>query len=199
MVEFVKAYIEQLKKEIDTINPEDVKEVVDILFEAWKNDKQVFILGNGGSAATSSHFACDIAKGTLQRVYDDTEKRFRVMSLTDNVAIMTAFGNDLSYDDIFSQQLNHYVKEGDVVIALSGSGNSKNVIKAIELAKKFKAKTIAFLGFDGGKVKNMADHVVHVKSNHYGRVEDCHDMLHHLVTYYLQKKIREHANNTNSN
>ncbi len=193
MVEFVKGYIEQLKKEIDTIKPEDVRKVVDVLFDAWKGDKQIFIFGNGGSAATASHFACDIAKGTLQRVYDHLEKRFRVMSLTDNVATMTAFANDLSYEDVFSQQLNHYVNEGDVVIALTGSGNSPNVIKAVELAKKFKAKTIAFLGFDGGKLKNIVDHHVHVKSSHYGRVEDCHDMLHHLVTYYLQKKIQEHA------
>ncbi|MBI2143990.1 SIS domain-containing protein [Candidatus Woesearchaeota archaeon] len=193
MVEFVKNYIAELKKEIDTINPEDVTRVVDILFDAWKNDRQVFIFGNGGSAATSSHFACDIAKGTLQRVYDHAEKRFRVSSLTDNVATMTAYANDLSYDDVFSQQLCHYVQKGDVVIAITGSGNSKNVINAVELAKKFGAVTIAFLGFDGGKLKAIADHVVHVKSNHYGRVEDCHDMLHHLVTYYLQKKIKENS------
>jgi len=193
MVEFVKNYIAELKKEIDTINPEDVTRVVDILFDAWKNDRQVFIFGNGGSAATSSHFACDIAKGTLQRVYDHAEKRFRVSSLTDNVATMTAYANDLSYDDVFSQQLCHYVQKGDVVIAITGSGNSKNVINAVELAKKFGAVTIAFLGFDGGKLKGMADHVVHVKSSHYGRVEDCHDMLHHLVTYYLQKKIKENS------
>lgn len=192
MVDFIKAYIEQEKKEMDSINIEEVKKAVDTLFKAWHDNKQVFIFGNGGSAATASHFACDIAKGTLQRIYDTDEKRFRVMSLTDNVAIMTAFGNDLSYADIFSQQLNHYVNEGDVVMALSGSGNSPNVIKAVELAKKFKAKTIAFVGFSGGKLKDIADIAIWVKSNDYGRIEDCHDMLHHLITAYLQKKIREH-------
>ncbi len=191
MVDFIKAYIEQEKKDMDSIDPEQVKKAVEILFDAWKSNKQVFIFGNGGSAATASHFACDIAKGTLQRIYDHTERRFRVMSLTDNVAIMTAFGNDLSYADIFSQQLNHYVNEGDVVIAISGSGNSPNVLKAVELAKKFKAKTIAFVGFSGGKLKELADIAIWVKSNDYGRVEDCHDMLHHLITAYLQKKIRE--------
>ncbi len=195
MVEFIKDYIEQVKKEMDSINPEDVKRIVDVLFNAWKDGKQVFIFGNGGSAATASHFACDIAKGTLQKVYDHTERRFKVVSLTDNVALMTAFSNDLSYEDVFAQQLNHYVNEGDVVIALTGSGNSPNVIKAVDLAKKFKAKTIAFLGFDGGKLKNIVDHHIHVKSNHYGRIEDCHDMLHHLITSYLYEMIKGHVEN----
>ncbi|MBI2549659.1 SIS domain-containing protein [Candidatus Woesearchaeota archaeon] len=191
MVQYIRNYIEQEKKDMDSIRPEDVKHVVDVLFDAWKEGKQVFIFGNGGSASTASHFACDIAKGTLQRVYDHTEKRFRVISLTDNVALMTAFANDLSYDDMFSQQLNHYVNKGDVVIAISGSGNSPNVIKGVELAKKFGAKTIALLGFDGGKLMNIADHTVLVKSNHYGRVESCHLMVHHLIASYLHERIKE--------
>ena len=190
MVEFVKAYMEEEKREMDSINPEDVKQVVDILFDAWKEGKQVFIFGNGGSASTASHFAADLTKGTLQRVYDHNERRFRVMSLTDNVAIMTAFANDVSYNEIFSQQLNNLVQEGDVVIAITCSGNSPNVIKGVEMAKKFNAKTIAFLGFDGGKLKDMVDHHVHVKSSHYGRIEDCHLMVHHLVTAYLHQKIK---------
>lgn len=192
MVDFIKAYIEQEKRDMDSVRYEDIKKVVEILFEAWKGGKQVFIFGNGGSASTASHFACDIAKGTLQRIYDHTEKRFRVMSLTDNVAIMTAFANDLSYEDMFSQQLNHYVNEGDVVIAITGSGNSPNVIKAVELAKRFKAMTIALLGFDGGKLKDIADHSIIVKSRHYGRIESVHLMIHHLVASYLYEKIRQY-------
>jgi len=191
MVEFIENYIEQEKKEMGTINPNDIKIVVDILFEAWKQGKQVFIFGNGGSASTASHFACDLAKGTLQKVHDYGEKRFRVISLTDNVATITAFANDVSYEDIFSQQLNNYVQEGDIVIAITCSGNSQNIIKAIEFAKKFNTKTIAFLGFDGGKLKDIVDNYLLVKSNDYGRIEDCHLMLHHLITSYLQKKINE--------
>lgn len=194
-MDFIKDYIEQEKKDIDSINPEDVKYVVDILFDAWKEGRQIFIFGNGGSASTASHFACDIAKGTLQRAYDHTERRFRIMSLTDNVALMTAFANDLSYDDMFSQQLNHYVNKDDVVIAISGSGNSPNVIKGIELAKKFGAKTIALLGFDGGKLKRIVDHSIIVKSNHYGRIESCHLMVHHLIVSYLYEKIKEYEKN----
>ncbi|MBI2664027.1 SIS domain-containing protein [Candidatus Woesearchaeota archaeon] len=194
MVEYIKSYFEQKKRDMDSINPEDVKVVVDALFQAWKDGKQVFIFGNGGSASTASHFACDLGKGTLQKVYDPSEKRFRVISLTDNVAVMTAFANDVHFDEVFSQQLNNLVNEGDVVIAITGSGNSPNVIKGIEMAKRFKAKTFAFLGFDGGKLKDMVDHYIHVKSSHYGRVEDCHLMLHHLITDYLHKKIKESAN-----
>ncbi|MBS3132503.1 SIS domain-containing protein [Candidatus Woesearchaeota archaeon] len=191
MVEFIKGYMEQKKKEMDSINPEDVKQVVNVLFDAWKEGRQVFIFGNGGSASTASHFACDLAKGTLQKIYDPNEKRFRVISLTDNVAVMTAFANDVSYSDIFSQQLHNLVSEGDVVIAITGSGNSSNIIKGIEMAKRFKAKTIALLGFDGGKVKELVEHHILVKSDHYGRIEDCHLMLQHLISSYLHKKIKE--------
>jgi len=173
------------------VNPEDVTRIVDILFDAWKQSKQVFIFGNGGSASTASHFACDLAKGTLQRINDHKEKRFRVISLTDNVATMTALANDVSYDSIFSQQLNNYIREGDVVIAITGSGNSPNIIKGVELAKKFNAKTIAFLGFDGGKVKDIVDHHILLKSQDYGRIEDCHLMLHHIITSYLSKKVKD--------
>ena len=194
MVEFIKNYMQEEKKEMDTVNPSDVKKVVDILFDAWKDGRQIFIFGNGGSASTASHFACDIGKGTLKRVYDHNERRFKVMSLTDNVALMSAFANDLSYDDVFAQQLNNLVNKGDVVIAITGSGNSKNVIKAIELANKFDATTIAFLGFDGVKLKDMVDHHVLVKSSHYGRIEDIHVMIHHMVTAYLQKKIEDYHN-----
>jgi len=188
-MQFINDYFDKLNQEVNKLNKEEVKKVVDVLYEAWKNDRQVFILGNGGSASTASHFACDLGKGTLSRVYDLKMKRFRVISLTDNVAIMTAFANDLSYDDIFSQQLHNLVRHGDIVIAITGSGNSKNVIKAIDLANKAGAVTIAFLGFEGGKVKEMADHVVHVKCDNYGIIEDIHLSLNHVITSYLKEKI----------
>lgn len=188
-MEFIENYFENIKKEVDALDKGAVQKVVDVLHEAWKNNKQVFILGNGGSASTASHFACDLGKGTLSRVYDPNVKRFRVMSLTDNVAIMTAFANDLSYDDIFSQQLHNLVQQGDIVIAITGSGNSPNVVKAVDIANKAGAVTIAFLGFDGGKVKGMADHVVHVKCDNYGIIEDIHSMLNHVIISNLKEKI----------
>src|SRR3989338_6010962 len=116
-MEFIKDYLSNLKTELDSLDLKAIKKVVDILFSAWQNNKQVFIFGNGGSAITASHFACDLGKGTLERVYDRNEKRFRVISLTDNVATITAYSNDLSYDDIFIQQLRNLVQPGDLVIA----------------------------------------------------------------------------------
>lgn len=193
-MEFVKNYLKTLKKEIDTLKHEDIVKAVDVLFDAWKKGKQVFIFGNGGSASTASHFACDLGKGTLQRVYDPKEKRFRVMSLTDNVAIMTAFANDLGYDDVFVQQLNNLVNSGDVVIGITGSGNSPNVVKAMEFANSCGATTIAFLGFDGGKTKEISDYHILFKSRHYGRLEDAHLILEHLITSYLKERINEFYN-----
>jgi len=184
--EFSQDYFKKIEEALDKIDLEKIQKIVEVLFEAYKNNKQIFIMGNGGSASTASHFACDLGKGTLCRFYDEKEKRFKVMSLTDNVATIMALGNDLSYEDIFSQQLSNLINEGDVVIGFSGSGNSKNIIKAIEYAKKQKAITIGFLGFEtGGKAKEMVDYEITVQEKHYGRIEDIHLMLEHLITSSL--------------
>jgi len=191
---FIKNYFKELKKTIDEISVEDIKKVTDILYNAYKQNKQIFIIGNGGSASTASHFACDLSKGTLQRVYDEKEKRFRVMSLTDNVAHLTALGNDLGYDDIFSQQLRNLINHGDVLIAITGSGNSQNILNAIDTASKSGAVTIGFLGFDGGKLKSKVDYCIHIPSNHYGRIEDLHLVLAHLISSYLTEMKKNERN-----
>jgi len=118
-VEFIRNYFKELKKIIDEISVEDIKKVTDLLYDAYKKNKQIFIIGNGGSASTASHFACDLSKGTLQRVYDEKEKRIRAISIVDNVALLTALSNDLSYDDVFSQQLKNLINYGDILIAIS--------------------------------------------------------------------------------
>lgn len=184
----VQQYFQELKKSIDGLDYQKIQKAIEIIFDAYKNDKQIFILGNGGSAATASHFACDLGKGTLKNIYNHTEKRFRAISLTDNVATLIAYGNDLSFDDIFVEQLKNLINEGDVVIGISGSGNSKNVIKAIQYAKERGAKTIGFLGFKtGGKLSQMVDCGVVVQDDHYGRIEDVHLSLVHLVSENLFK------------
>ncbi len=183
--EFAEDYLSKLKQALGSLNLDDVKKVAELLLSAKQSGGQIFILGNGGSASTSSHFACDLGKGTLKNHYDDEEKRFRVVSLTDNVALLTAYANDLAYEDVFSQQLKNILREGDVVIAISASGNSPNVLRAVEFANKTNAKTVGFTGFDGGKLKEMVDLCVHVQSNHYGRVEDVHLILEHIITSYL--------------
>jgi D-sedoheptulose 7-phosphate isomerase len=145
-------------------------------------------MGNGGSASNASHMASDLGKGTLKRVYDELEPRFKVYSLTDNVALLTAYGNDLSFEDIFVQQLRNLVEERDVVIALSGSGNSKNVIRAIKYAKKRGAFTIGFLGFKtGGKLGTLVDCAVIADTDSYGVSEDIQLVLDHIITSFIAK------------
>lgn len=190
---FINRYFQEVKQCLDSLDRKKIELVVDMLTQAYKNDRKVFILGNGGSASTASHFACDLGKGTLQRIYDNTERRFRVISLTDNVAVMTAYANDLSFDEIFVQQLRNLVETDDVVIAISGSGNSKNVVKAMEYAKSCGAKTIGFLGFrNGGKSALTADISVIVDSEQYGPIEDVHSILSHLIASWIAKVKNKH-------
>ncbi len=189
---FSKNYFKEVRKAVDKLDLEKIQKITEVIYDAYKNDKQIFIMGNGGSASTASHFACDLSKGTLQRVYDEKEKRFRVISLTDNVATIMALGNDLSFEDVFVQQLKNLVNKDDVVIGISGSGNSANVIKAIEYAKECGAKTIGFLGFKtGGKLHDLVDYEITVQDNHYGRIEDIHLILEHLITNNLAEIKKE--------
>lgn len=201
---FISSYLVELKNCLDTLDLDKIKEAIKILLQAYKNNKKVFVIGNGGGASTASHMACDLGKGTLARVYDEREKRFRVISLTDNVALLTAFGNDLSFNDIFIQQLRNLVQKNDVVIFISGSGNSKNLIKAVIYAKKTGAKTIGFLGFKtGGKLGKMVDCSILINSKHYGPCEDVQLILNHIVVSVLvhlkrplmrsHKSVRNHT------
>jgi len=190
-----KNYLDELKATIDSISLGDIQKIANILLRAYQDNCRVFILGNGGSASTASHMACDLGKGTLKNVYNPHEKRFQVISLTDNVATMTAFANDLSYDDMFAQQLHNLVNKGDVVIGISGSGNTPNIIKALMYAKSQGAVTVGFLGFgSGGKAKDLVDYNITIKSSNYGIVEDLHLVLDHILTSCLSY-MKEHTDN----
>lgn len=181
-----KTYISDLKLAADAIDVGDLQKIANVLLSAYRKDKKVFILGNGGSASTSSHMAADLGKGTLRNVYNPKEKRFQIISLTDNVAAMTAFANDLSYDDMFVQQLHNLVQKGDVVIGISGSGNTPNVIKALMYAKSKGATTVGLLGYTtGGKAKDLVDYNITIQSNSYGIIEDLHLSLDHILTTCL--------------
>ncbi len=181
-----KNYFADLKATLDKISLDDIQKIADSILDVYNNDNTVFILGNGGAASTASHMACDLGKGTLKNVYNPYEKRLRVISLTDNVATMTAFANDLSYDDMFTQQLHNLIKPKDILIGISGSGNTPNVIKALMYAKSQGATTIGFLGYTtGGKARSFVDLDITIKSNNYGIIEDLHLMLNHLLTICL--------------
>lgn len=185
-------YIKELKKVIDNLNLDEVEEAFKMLMKVYKNESRVFVLGNGGAASTASHMACDLGKGTLARVYDNKEKRLRVMSLTDNVSLLTAYANDLAYEDIFVQQLRNLVEKDDLVILLSGSGESNNVIKAAKYAKERGAKTIGLLGFkDGGELSKQVDCAVIIQSTHYGPIEDAHLIFNHILTSWFARAKKE--------
>jgi len=158
-------------------------ELIGLLVETFKNERQIFVFGNGGSAANASHFATDLGKGSS----DKLGKRFRVLSLNDNVSWMTALANDYSYEDVFVGQLQNYGKPGDVALALSVSGNSPNCVKALEWSKKNGLRTVALVGAKRGKMAEIAEHVVVIKDTHYGRVEDAQMGICHLLCYALME------------
>jgi D-sedoheptulose 7-phosphate isomerase len=185
---YIGSYIKHLIDVLEDLDKQKIEEAIEILIEAYKNGNKIFIVGNGGSASNASHMACDLGKGTLSRIYDDGKKRFKVYSLTDNVAMMTAIANDLSYEDVFVQQLRNLIDKGDVIIALSGSGNSVNVIKSVQYAKEHGAKSIGFLGFKtGGKLAHLVDCAIIANSNEYGPCEDVQLVLDHMITVWLAR------------
>lgn len=197
-MDYIKNYFEKYKEGIDKINLRELDEIVNVLFRAWKHGGSIFIIGNGGSASTASHMAADIGKNTLENPGNLNSKRVRVTSLTDNVASMTALGNDLSYGDIFSQQLITLAKPADVLIAVSGSGNSPNVIKAIEVGNDIGMVTVGLLGFQGGKAKDILDHKVIFEEGHYGRIEDFHLMANHIIVDRMRELIGSVYENENN-
>lgn len=191
MEEFRKEYYEKLMKGLESVSAADFEKVADMLFDAWKNKKQVFVFGNGGCAATATHFACDWGKGTVENLQDPKETRFRILALNDNMSIFSAIANDLSYEEVFAQQLQNLVEQGDVVIGMSSSGNSPNVVKAFQLAKAKGAKIIGFVGFDGGKMKPLCDAVLYFPEKSYQRSEDAYHIFQHLLMLYICEKKKE--------
>jgi D-sedoheptulose 7-phosphate isomerase len=189
--EFYNRYKDQLVGYLDALDREAFAAVVDLIWRTYQGGKTIFVFGNGGSAATASHFASDLSKGPLGHKGDRLVDRFRVIALTDNVSIITAWANDTGYENVFSEPLKNLAKKGDLAIAISASGNSPNVLKAVEVAKAIGVKTIGFCGFDGGKLAKIADValVVETERGEYEVVEDVHDTLHHMITQYFTERL----------
>jgi len=185
--DYSRSYIDYLSSVLNNISLTDIKKFVEVLLEARERESSIFFIGNGGSAATASHFANDIAIGT--RTY---EKPFRAISLCDNQAVITAIANDDGYEKIFSQQLEVLLEKQDLVVAISASGNSPNLIQAIDTSKEMGAITVGISAFDGGKMKEMVDVSLHVptEKGEYGPAEDAHMVLDHLVSNYLMRFVR---------
>jgi len=189
--EFAKDYIKGLKDVLDRIPLEPVDEIIQAIELAQNNRQQVFVIGNGGSAATASHMMNDLCKGTLGHKGDAPWPRLRVIALTDNVSLMTAWANDTDYNHIFSEPLKNLAERGDLLVAISASGNSPNILAAVEAAKQIGVKVIGLTGFGGGKLAKLADVSFVVPSDGYGPVEDVHMILDHIITGYLYEKLKE--------
>lgn len=176
-------YLSRLETEIRRADQTALKKWADLLFQAWERNRFVFILGNGGSGTTASHMAEDLGKSTLrpEDLHDESKKRLKVLSLTDNAGWIMAVGNDLAYEEIFVQQLMNYGSKDDLVIAISGSGNSPNVLKAVDWANRHGLITFGLTGYSGGKLKLSQQHGLHVDLHDMGMVESIHLCLFHWV------------------
>ncbi len=189
MIDIIDNYLSELEVVVRTISRNDVAAVAAALLENWRERRQVFILGNGGSAATASHMANDLSKFTIV----EGQPRFRAMALTDNVPLLTAVGNDLSYADVFVEPLRNWLQPGDLVIGISASGNSANVLKAAAYAKAQGARVVGFCGEPGGQLAELADLKVIIPSRHIGPQEDGHMILDHVISLALREAIRAEA------
>lgn len=188
--EFAKDYLTNLKQVLDRLPLADFERVTQAVEAAHAAGKQIFIIGNGGSAATASHMMNDLSKGTLGHKGDAPWKRFRVVALTDNVSLMTAWANDTDYHHIFSEPLKNLAQPGDLLIAISASGNSPNIIVAVEAAKQLGVKVAGIAGFNGGTLAKLSDVAFVVPSDDYGPIEDVHMILDHMLTAYLYEKLK---------
>lgn len=179
---FTKAYFDQLAKASATLDETRMDMATELLSVAYENRKTIYACGNGGSAAISNHLHCDHLKG----VQTDTDLRPRVISLSSNLETITAIANDISYDDVFSYQLKSLADSGDILITVSSSGNSENIVKAAQWAKENGLIVIAMTGFDGGRSAELADVNLHIDADNYGVIEDVHQSLMHILAQYVR-------------
>jgi len=181
----VSSYFKHLSRTIEKLPLEAMNQIVETILQAYDNGHMIFLFGNGGSAALASHFACDLGKGTV----NGNNKRFRVLALTDNVPLMTAWANDAQYEDIFAEQLINFVGPNDVAFAISGSGNSPNVLRALKVARDAGAITLGITGFQGGKMKDLCDQCMIVPCDNMQIIEDLHLCTTHAVFTVIRQRL----------
>ncbi len=174
----------ELLKSIDTIDLDKVSQAIELFRDARANGRRIFVCGNGGSASTASHFACDVVKGASY----NRPSRFRIMALTDQIPTLTAYANDVSYDAVFVEQLKNFAEPGDLFLGISGSGNSPNVLRAMEYANMIGCRTIALTGRDGGKLGPLAQLNIQIRAPHMGRIEDAHMIVCHMICYHFMEE-----------
>jgi D-sedoheptulose 7-phosphate isomerase len=185
------SYLDRLNREVARLDQDDIQKWADLVYEAWKNGQFVFIIGNGGSGTTASHMAEDLGKSTLrpEDLKDESKRRLKVLSLTDNNGWLLAVGNDCGYEQIFVQQLMNYGSKGDLLLAISGSGNSPNILAAVDWANRHDLVTFGLTGYSGGKLKQMQQHGLHVELDDMGMVESIHLCVFHWVLNDVYARI----------
>ena len=187
----VRPFLERVGKELLRIDPAEVKALADAMHDCYEHGRMIFVIGNGGSGSNASHLCEDLGKGTLRRedFDDDRKKRLRVLSLTDNTPYILAWGNDEGFDRVFVEQLKNLASPGDLLIAISGSGNSPNVLRAVEWANRNRLKTFGCTGFSGGKLRTLAQHNLHVPLDDMGIVETIHLAAFHWIVDDLHRRL----------
>ena len=196
MIDFtsdIKKYLQVLEKNLSALNIGQINQIVNVIKSAYDNGNTIFTMGNGGSGTTASHIVCDFNKGASANLI----KKFKVMCLNDNVPSISAIANDISYDAIFKEQLKNFLRPGDIVIGISVSGNSGNIIRAIEYANHNGATTIGFCGFDGGKLKKTAKYSIHIKVDDMKVTEDIHSIISHIIMKMLSAELMKRKSKKN--
>jgi len=186
MKEQIINYFEREKQVMGALDFDEITEAVEAIREAYEREATVYVMGNGGSSATASHFVCDFNKG----ISEVREKKFNLICLSDNTPMLTAIANDISYDEVFRFQLINKLKSNDLIIAISGSGNSTNVINAVEYAKEVGCKVVGITGYSGGKLKELADYKMHVNVDDMQITEDIHMVFDHMMYRVLSKELK---------
>jgi D-sedoheptulose 7-phosphate isomerase len=181
----IEKYLKLLERKLKALDIQRINHIVNIIKTAYDNGNTIFTMGNGGSGTTASHIVCDFNKGASANLV----KKFKVMCLNDNMPSISAIANDISYEAIFEEQLKNFLRPGDVVIGISVSGNSRNIIKAIKYANNNGATTIGFCGFDGGKLKKTAKYSIHIKVDDMKVAEDIHSIISHILMKMLSAQL----------
>ena len=181
LMNFTQTYRSQLLDAISTVELDKVEQAIAWFTAARDRNHHIFVCGNGGSASTASHFTCDMVKGASF----ERERRFRILALTDSLPTLTAYSNDVCYDCVFEEQLRNFAQKDDLVMAISGSGNSANVVRAVEFGNSIACRTVALTGRDGGKLGRLAQLNIQVRAEHMGRIEDAHLIICHMIAYHF--------------
>jgi len=193
MEEYIKNFFQELKNKIDEVSWKEIARAIKILRSTYENGGRIYLIGNGGSAAVASHFANDLNKTILGHKGDKKAKRFQAMALCDNIPVLTAWANDVGFEAVFSEQLKNFAQDKDTLVAISSSGRSPNIIKAVKSAKILHLSVIGLIGFDGGELLPLSDAKIHVPSFSYAIVESAHDAICHLITTYFEESIKDES------